>query len=107
MLHYLFERLIATDEECRTTWEATRKVATDRARTLPRFGLFSPLTDDIKHYIEREIQTGTSRVVKLTWKYDPSLYSSSTVLYYLLEGRRPGSAQRVRGEAPLDAMPSG
>jgi hypothetical protein len=104
---YLFERLIATDPECRTIWDSTAKATNEGSRTIRRFGFFSPLTDEVKKNIDRAIETGHSRIVKLTWKYEPSLYSSSTVLHYLLEARRPGGAQRVRGEAPSDATPSG
>jgi hypothetical protein len=48
----------------------------------------SSLTDDVKKDIEKEIRERNAPAVKVTWKYKPSQYSSSTVLYYLLEGRR-------------------
>jgi hypothetical protein len=106
VFHYLFERLIATDRECRAIWERTAKVTNEGSRTIRRFGFFSPLTEEVKKGIDQAIATGRSRVVKLTWKYEPSLYASSTVLHYLLEGRKPGGAPRVHGEAPSDASPS-
>lgn len=109
--HYLFERLVATDQECRTIWEDTKKkVTAEGSRKLGRFGrlaLFSPLTDDVKKDIEKEIGQGNARVVKLTWKYEPSRYSSSTVLYYLLEGRRRSGARGVHVEASSDTQTSG
>ena len=105
VLHYLFERLVDTDQECRTIWEGTKKVANEESRTIRRFGFFSPLTDDVKKDIEKAIGTGNPRVVKLTWKYEPSRYSSSTVLYYLLEGRSPRGVQDVNVEASSNARP--
>jgi hypothetical protein len=87
VMHYLFERLIATDPECRAIWEDTPKALAEGSRAIRRHGLFSPLTAEVRRDIDTTIATGRYPVVKLTWKYEPSRYSAGTVLYYLLEGR--------------------
>ncbi len=45
------------------------------------YGLVRPLTTEIKERIDSKIDP----VYKLTWKYKQENYSSSCILYYLLE----------------------
>lgn len=83
VFHYMFERLIATDEECRYIWEKTKKISAGPPHRIARFGLYKPVDADL---IE-EIDAKKVPIYKLSWKKDPEDYSPSTALYYLLEGR--------------------
>ena len=82
VFHYMFETLVSNDSECQIIWNNTKKIS---HRPYPKKigGLFSPLNENIKN----EIDARNSPTYKLTWKYDHSKYSPSSVLYYLLEGR--------------------
>ena len=83
IFHYMFQRLVSTDSECHTIWNNTKKVSADEPVRLFRGRLFSPVDDNTRNEIdERRIP-----LYKLTYNYPQSMYSQSTVLYYLLEGR--------------------
>jgi hypothetical protein len=92
VIHFLFERVVSTDPECRSIWERTRKVSADGPHRIQRSGFFSPPNEDIK----REIDEKRFPVYKLTWKYDHGKYSSSTLIYYLLEGRNTTTRPNAR-----------
>lgn len=81
--HYAFERLIFSNRECQEIWSKTKKVSADEPHRIQRVGLFS----SVNKVIKTEIDKKSTPIYKLTWKYDHSEYSSSSVLYYLLEGR--------------------
>lgn len=83
LFHYLFERLVAKDRECRKIWQEMKKVSADGPHKIQILGIFSPLNDEIK----AEIDNKRTPLYKLTWKYDHSKYTSASILYYLLEGR--------------------
>lgn len=83
IFHYMFERLVARDSECKTIWKNTQKVSADLPHKIQVVGLFSPLSEALK----AEIDAKQVPVYKLTWKYDHSQYCDSSLLYYLLEGR--------------------
>lgn len=86
IFHYIFERLIANDEECRKVWEKMPKVSAIPPHNVKRageLGMLSPLSDELKAQIDkREIF-----VYKLSWKYDTDAAIADTALGYLLEGR--------------------
>ena len=83
IFHYMFERLVSSDRDCQAIWNHTPKISADGPHKIKRLGLFSPIDEEIKH----DIDTKRIPVYKLTWKYDPSQYSSASVLYYLIQGR--------------------
>lgn len=83
IFHYMFERLVSKDSECKTIWKNTKKVSADLPHRIQRAGIFSPLNEEYKAEIdERHVP-----VYKLTWKYDHHKYGPSSLLHYLLEGR--------------------
>jgi hypothetical protein len=81
IFHYIFEKLVNTDNECKLIWQNTVKISADGPHKIQRHGFFSPLNDVAK----REIDNKSIPVYKLSWKYDHSKYSPSSTLYYLLE----------------------
>ncbi len=83
VFHFLFERVVSTDPKCKAIWEQTKKISADGPHRIQRVGFPSPLTEEMKQEIDEE----RFPVYKLTWKYNKDKYSSSTLLYYLLEGR--------------------
>jgi hypothetical protein len=83
VFHYMFERVVSKNSDCRAIWENTRKVSANASHRILRLGFFSPVTDEIK----REIDEKRVPIYKLTYKYDQERYSPSTLLYYLLEER--------------------
>jgi hypothetical protein len=80
--HYIFERVVSTNSECRKIWADTKKISAVGPHRIHKFGIFSPMDEKIKDEIDNKI----APLYKLTWKYDLSKYSTSSVLYYLLEG---------------------
>lgn len=87
VFHYMFQMLVSSDSECHAIWNNTKKVSADEPLRIFREGVFSPVDDTTKNEIdERRIP-----MYKLAWNYDQSVYSQSSVLYYLLEGRHSKS----------------
>ena len=83
IIHYMFERLVATDLECKDIWDKTKKVNANGPHRIQFIGLLFTAGEDIK----KEIDEKRIPLYKLTWKYDHHKYSSSSVLYYLLEDK--------------------
>ncbi|MBK8618590.1 MAG: hypothetical protein IPN96_16085 [Anaerolineales bacterium] len=83
IFHYMFERLISTDAECRIVWENTKKISADGPHRIQTVGFFSSVDENIK----KEIDEMRIPLYKLTWRYDHGMYSPSTLIYYLLEER--------------------
>jgi hypothetical protein len=83
IFHYMFERLVSSDSECQIIWNKTKKISADGPHKIQKVGLFSPVNKNIINEINEKL----TPIYKLTWKYDHSKYSPSSVLYYLLEGR--------------------
>lgn len=81
VFHYMFERLIAEDQECGEIWRQTKKISAHGPHKIQFRGMFSPLTEDMK----KEIDERKVAVYKLDWRYDERNYAPSTLLYYLLE----------------------
>lgn len=83
VFHYMFERLVSEDSECQKIWDETKRISADGPHNIKRYGLFSPVNEDIK----KEVDEKHIPIYKLTWKLDHRRYSPSTLLYYLLEGK--------------------
>lgn len=81
IFHYLFERLVSTDLECREIWNRTKKVDAKPLFRLQAAGKLTQLSESIK----AEIDERRMPMYKLSWKTDYSNYDSSTALYYMLE----------------------
>lgn len=84
IFHYMFERLVSCDTECQIIWNNTTKISAAGPLKILRLQFLSPLNETFKN----EIDEKRIPVYKLTWKYDNSKYSTSSTLYYLLEGRQ-------------------
>lgn len=83
ILHYIFERLVSSDSEFRTIWSNTKKISADGPHRIRRLGLLSPINEKIKNEIDNKYMP----IYKLSYRYDHSKYTPSSILYYLLEGR--------------------
>jgi len=73
VMHYLFERLMAKDEACRTLWGKTMKISADGPHALQFAGLLSPLTEKNRRLVAEN-------------NFSAEKYPSS-LLWYLFEGR--------------------
>ena len=62
-------------------WDGTGKISAKLPHRVQRFGMLEPLTEELK----KEIDTKTTPLYKLTWKYDKSQYKEGCALHYLLE----------------------
>ena len=72
--HYLFARMVRTDQACATVWEATPRESADAPHRLLRRGLMAPLTPEI----EQVLQVADPPLFKLTWKLaDPRIPDNS------------------------------
>ena len=60
--HYLFARMVRTDQACAAVWEATPRESADAPHRLLRRGLLAPLTP------EQISQAADPPLFKLTWK---------------------------------------
>lgn len=83
VFHFLFERLISTDPESQTIWKNTKKLSAKDPQAIKRNGLLSLATESTK----KQIDDKQVPMYKLTWKYDRTKYSSSSLLFYLIQGR--------------------
>lgn len=86
IIHYIFERIIATDAALKKIWTDMPKVSADAPHNIQNagdLGMLSPISQEIKV----QIDNCDVPVYKLRWKYDTSADISNTVLEYLVEGR--------------------
>jgi len=83
IFHYLFYRLICTDQECKGIWHKTLKVSPNNSRKVQSIGLLSKLTNETILNISSNIP----HLYKLTWKYRHINYKENTLLHYILEGQ--------------------
>jgi len=84
IFHYIFYQLITTDKQCEIIWQNTKKISPINARLIQTIGLHTALTPKIK----ASIDSPSSPLYKLTWKYDHEKeYSNNSVLSYILEGQ--------------------
>ncbi len=81
LFHYMFYRVVSTDEECKNTWNKTVKMNAAAPLSIQRTGLFTKYDELMKSKIEK-LETP---LYKLTWKYNHAKYSNETILHHLLE----------------------
>lgn len=84
VFHYLFERLISVDIESKTIWHSTKKLSATPPHLIQKLGFFTYPDDAIK----KKINNNKAPLYKLTWKFDETKYTSSTLLHYVLEENR-------------------
>ena len=89
VFHYMFERLVFEDDECKAIWMKTKKVSADLPHLILHTGLFSSLSPSVK----KQVDDNDMPLFKLSWKCDFSRYSKDTSLYYLIEGREDLGAE--------------
>ncbi|WP_107667560.1 capsular polysaccharide synthesis protein [Cyanothece sp. BG0011] len=80
IFHYIFANLINSDRELLKQYQLMKPYPPN-GEILGRYGLLRPLTPELKERIDSRIDP----VYKLTYKYNQEKYSSSSILYYLLE----------------------
>jgi hypothetical protein len=81
VIHYMFERVVATDIESKLIWDTTKKLSADGPHEIQRHGFFNLPSRKIM----KNINEKNTPLYKLTWKYDHSKYMQGTLLHYLLE----------------------
>lgn len=84
VFHYMFERLVSRDSECKAIWQNTKRISADGPHLIQKHGLFSSPSQVIK----KQINDNEIPLFKLTWKYNHSRYSEGTLLHYLMEWRK-------------------
>lgn len=84
VFHYMFERLVSRDNECKAIWKNTKRISADAPHLIQKHGLFSSPSQAIK----KQINDNQIPLFKLSWKYDHSRYSEGTLLHYLIEERK-------------------
>lgn len=75
--------MVTKDVGARDIWNKTKKICASEPHYIQTIGLHTKLTDDIKSSID----SFSTPLYKLTWKYDHGKYAPDSVLYYILEGR--------------------
>lgn len=85
--HYMFGKLLSDDPRFKRIWKNTPVIEANAPHTLQKFGLLSPVTEELKC----RIASKTDYVYKLTWKlhkqqdrYDANNYPEDSALGYLL-----------------------
>lgn len=81
VFHYLFARLVATDQSLGALWNQVPQVSSDGPHHLQRCGLLAPLDDDLRTWL----RNGETPVHKLTWKLGVSRPPAGSVLEYALQ----------------------
>jgi hypothetical protein len=84
IFHYMFESVVRNDLACKKIWENTPCLSNAKPLAIYWIGMLSP----VNKYIKRIIDEREAPVHKLSWKYDEEMYSDSSILAYLLEGRQ-------------------
>jgi hypothetical protein len=81
--HYIFCRVITTDENSGQIWSRTRKISADIPHRLQLAGLTGPLASGLKKIIDDQ----TDPLYKLDWRHEKKDWPSGSVLDYLLGSR--------------------
>jgi hypothetical protein len=84
--HYLFYRLVHTDEKCGRLWSQTPKYSADVPHRLLPAGLLNPLTPEIKAAIDSR----KDPFYKLTWRRAEEM-KPGCILDYLLNSNHPAN----------------
>ena len=77
--HYLFEKLYRENAVFKNLWDQTPKFTADIPHRLQTFGLFEPISDELKDEIDNQY----APVYKLSWKRDFNRNTSDSVYSYL------------------------
>ena len=77
--HYQFAELVARDRACQEIWRRTPKISADGPHRLLRYGLLSPLSPEVRHWID----DADPPLFKLTWKLSADEVPPGSVLAYL------------------------
>ena len=80
--HYMFERVVSTDDECRAVWAETKPFSADIPHIVQKMGFFTRTTDDVL----KRLRAGNAPLLKLRWKYNPARYGGGSLIHYVLEG---------------------
>ncbi len=81
--HYIFYRVVTTDENSGQIWDRTRKISADIPHRLQLAGLTNPLSRELKKIIDQRMDP----FYKLDWRYEKKDWLPGSALDYLL-GRR-------------------
>jgi len=81
IFHYQFAKLIREDALFSQVWDNTKKYTAANPRKVLSSGLYQPLSQEIKKFID----SGRSPLHKLSWKQDGAKCSEGCTLNYLLE----------------------
>ncbi|NUQ82469.1 MAG: hypothetical protein HUU10_12725 [Bacteroidetes bacterium] len=78
--HYLFERMVATDEQAAFIWNQRHDYPADLPHFVQKHGLYRPMTEEIIAFFNRHLLP----MAKLTWKIDAEKYKPGVVLHELI-----------------------
>lgn len=81
--HYMIFDLICSDAELRAIWDRMPKVSADIPHFPAHQGLFTPLDEETKRFIDG----GEAPLFKLTWKLPGPVVPDGSILDYLLSGQ--------------------
>lgn len=79
--HYMFERLVSTDKDCRLLWMKTKRFSADIPHMVQTIGLFAPADVDVR----QKLDSTDAPLFKLSWKYKKIRYTKGSLLHYILE----------------------
>lgn len=77
--HFMFYRLIRTDEQFRSIWEQMTKVSADGPHSLQEIGLRRPMDDALK----QKVDTQKEMLFKLNWKLPAQSLEENNLISYL------------------------
>ena len=78
--HYMIYDLVRSDPELKTIWDRMPKISADIPHFPAHKGLFEPLDEETRRFIE----SGKAPLFKLTWKLPSGSIPEGSVLEYLL-----------------------
>jgi hypothetical protein len=79
--HFKVYDLIKTDSDCAEVYQKMNKYSADIPHKMQRFGLLSPVTDEVRGWVENK----RSPIYKLTWKLNGADILEGSVLEYLIQ----------------------
>ncbi len=77
---YLFEKCYHENQSVQRIWDQTTKLSADIPHKIQHFGLFKPITKNLKKDIDQKVDP----LYKLTFKFDAKELKPGTALDYLL-----------------------
>jgi len=79
--HYMFERMVSTDIECRSVWMKTKPFSADIPHIVLAIGYFASADLGVRQRLE----TTDAPLFKLSYKYEQTSYLDGSLLHYILE----------------------